>query len=50
MDTEEEGGYAAEDAERDWEHGALGRHRRSRNSSFMDTAGNFLRTVSVSGD
>lgn len=50
MDTDEESRYAMEDAEREWEREAMESQRRSRNSSFLNAAGNLMRTVSVSGD
>lgn len=50
MDSEEEGRYSIEDAEREWEREALESQRRSRNSSFLNAAGSLMRTVSVSGD
>ena len=50
MDSDEEGRYAIEEAEREWEREAMESQRRSRGSSFLNTAGNFIRTVSISGD
>ena len=50
MDTDEEGRYSLEEAEREWEREALESQRRSRNPSFLNTAGTFFRTLSVSGD
>lgn len=50
VDTDEEGRYAMEEAEREWEKEALESQRRSRTSSFLNTAGSFIRNVSVSGE
>lgn len=50
MDTEEEDRYAMEEAEREWEREALESQRRSQDSSFLNAAGSFIRTMSVSGD
>lgn len=48
LDSDEEGQYAMEEAERQWE--AQESQRRSRlTSSFLNTAGSFIRTVSISG-
>ena len=50
MDSDEEGRYAIEEAEREWEREAMESQRRSRQPSFLNTAGSFIRTVSASGD
>jgi hypothetical protein len=50
MDSDEEGRYSLEEAEREWEREAMEDQRRSRGSSFLDTAGSFFRTLSVSGE
>ncbi len=51
MDEEEEEQYAMEEAEREWERNANGRYgERSRTNSFLDTAGGFIRTMSVTGE
>ena len=50
MDSDEEGQYTIEEAERQWERDAQESMRRSRTSSFLNTAGSFIRTVSISGD
>ena len=51
MDAEEEGRYAMEEAEREWERNANSRRStRSRTNSFLGTAGGFIRTMSMSGE
>lgn len=50
MDSEEEERYTTEEAEREWERKTHKRRQRSRNNSFLDVAGDFVRSVSISGE
>ena len=51
LEEEEEELYTMEEKEREWERNAHNaRHSsRSRTGTFMDAAGGFIRTVSMSG-